>query len=187
MAHCLWDNYEGHHKYYLASWGLVAQKKEHGGLGIPNIAEMNLCLLASWVKKYNMDDDKLWKQIIDHKYQVNSPNIFPASVSGASPFWKGLLWASNAAKLGYQWKVGNGRKVKFWEDHWFGETSLAIQYWDLYILVNEQNATISEVWDGEQLKLTFRRCFCENLMMQWYELVQIANYLTISEEDDTLL
>ena len=28
MAHCLWDNYEGHFKYHLASWGLVAQKKE---------------------------------------------------------------------------------------------------------------------------------------------------------------
>ena len=101
MAHCLWDNHEGHFKCHLASWGLVAQKKEYGGLGIPNIAEMNLCLLASWVKKYNLDDNKLWKQIIDHKYQVNSPNIFAASMAGASPFWKGVLWAANAAKMGY--------------------------------------------------------------------------------------
>ena len=38
-------------RYHLASWGLVAEKKEFGGLGIP-IAEMNMCLLASWVKKY---------------------------------------------------------------------------------------------------------------------------------------
>ena len=28
MAHCLWDNYEGHFKYHLASWGFLAQKKE---------------------------------------------------------------------------------------------------------------------------------------------------------------
>jgi hypothetical protein len=27
MAHCLWDNYEGHHKYHLADWGLVTRKK----------------------------------------------------------------------------------------------------------------------------------------------------------------
>ncbi|KAK1649992.1 hypothetical protein QYE76_067797 [Lolium multiflorum] len=47
MAHCLWDNYEGHHKYHLANWGLVTRKKEFGGLGIPDLAEMNLCLLAS--------------------------------------------------------------------------------------------------------------------------------------------
>ena len=56
-----------------------------------------------------------------------------------------MLWAANAAKIGYQWKVGNGKKVKFWEDHWFGNTSLAIQYWDVYILANEQNITISDV------------------------------------------
>ena len=42
MAHCFWDNYEGHHRYHLANWGLVTQKKQYGGLGVPNIAEMNL-------------------------------------------------------------------------------------------------------------------------------------------------
>jgi hypothetical protein len=31
MGHCLWDNYEGHHKYHLANWGLISQKKEFGG------------------------------------------------------------------------------------------------------------------------------------------------------------
>ena len=57
MAHCLWDNYEGHFKYHLANWALVSQKKEYGGLGIPNLAEMNLCLLASWVKRYHVDGE----------------------------------------------------------------------------------------------------------------------------------
>jgi hypothetical protein len=47
MAHVLWDDYEGHRKYHLANWGMVSQKIEFGGLGIPNLADMNLCLLAS--------------------------------------------------------------------------------------------------------------------------------------------
>ena len=113
LAHCLWDNYEGHHKYHLASWSLVAQKREFGGLGIPNIGDMNLSLLASWVKKYHLDNNKLWKQIIDHKYEVNDPNLFCCSTTNISPFWRGVLWAATAAKVGYQWKVGNGKKVKF--------------------------------------------------------------------------
>jgi hypothetical protein len=70
MAHCLWDNYEGHHKYHLADWGLVTRKKEFGGLGIPDLSEMNMCLLASWIKRYHLNEDKLWKQIIDNKYNV---------------------------------------------------------------------------------------------------------------------
>ena len=86
MSHCLWDNYEGHFKYHLANWELVTQKKEFGGLGIPNIADMNLCLLASWIKRYHFDDDKLWKMIVDHKYMVNNPNIFSSSSVGVSPF-----------------------------------------------------------------------------------------------------
>jgi hypothetical protein len=113
MAHCLWDDYEGNHKYHLANWGMVAQKIEYGGLGIPNLAEMNLCLLASWIRRYQMDGNKLWKQIIDHKYRTDAPNIFSCPVQGLSPFWKGVMWAARAAKMGYQWKVGNGRKIKF--------------------------------------------------------------------------
>jgi hypothetical protein len=26
MAHCLWDDYEGNHKYHLANWVMVAKK-----------------------------------------------------------------------------------------------------------------------------------------------------------------
>jgi hypothetical protein len=43
-----------------------------------------------------------------------------------------VLWATKAAKMGYQWKVGDGKKIKFRKDHWFGTYSLAIQYWEVY-------------------------------------------------------
>jgi hypothetical protein len=91
-------------------------KEKYGGLGIPSLAEMNMCLLASWVKRYHLNHNKLWKQTIDHKNKVNEPNIFSCSPVGTSPFWKGVLWDVNAAKVGYQWNVGDGKKVKFWED-----------------------------------------------------------------------
>jgi hypothetical protein len=50
MSHCLWDDYEGHHHYHLANREMVSQKKEFGALGIPSLADMNMCLLASWVE-----------------------------------------------------------------------------------------------------------------------------------------
>jgi hypothetical protein len=55
MAHVLWDDYDGHRKYHLANWGLVSQKIEFGGFGIPNLSITNLCLLASWIKRYHLD------------------------------------------------------------------------------------------------------------------------------------
>ena len=37
MSHFFWGNVGDTHKYHLASWGLIAQKKEFGGLGVPNL------------------------------------------------------------------------------------------------------------------------------------------------------
>jgi hypothetical protein len=67
----------------------VTQKKEFGGLGIPNLADMNLCPRASWVKRYNLDNNKLWKQIIDHKYNVNAPKYFLIFLCGGLSFLEG--------------------------------------------------------------------------------------------------
>jgi hypothetical protein len=39
--------------------------------------------------------------------------------------------------MGHRWKLGKGNKICFWEDLWIGTSSLAIQYWDLYYIVNE--------------------------------------------------
>jgi hypothetical protein len=47
MAHCLWNSSEDAHKYHLAGWKHVAMKKEYGGLGVPDLRELNLCLLGS--------------------------------------------------------------------------------------------------------------------------------------------
>ena len=87
--------------------------KDFGGLGISNLRDLNICLLGSWLKRYQEGGRKLWRQFIDFKYNTNDPNIFHTSSRGASNFLKGVLWAANAAKMGYMWKIGNGQKVKF--------------------------------------------------------------------------
>jgi len=87
--------------------------KEYGGLGIPNLRDLNVCLLASWTRRYNIDGNKLWKQIFDHKYNTESPNIFYSGTSDTSSFFKGMIWAATATKMGYKWKIENDKKVKF--------------------------------------------------------------------------
>jgi hypothetical protein len=56
MTHCLWNNNEECHKYHLANCQLVSLKKEYG---VPNIKELNLCLLGSWVKRNAIDKEKI--------------------------------------------------------------------------------------------------------------------------------
>jgi len=67
--------------------------------------------------------------------------------------------AAQAARMGFRWKIGDGKKIRFWEDNWLGTSSIAIQYYRLYRLVNEHNITVCDAWDGVNLKCTFRRTF----------------------------
>lgn len=61
LANCLWNDNAGGHKIHLVNWESVAMLKEYGGLGIPNMRDLNIFLLASWIKRYNVDNHKLWK------------------------------------------------------------------------------------------------------------------------------
>jgi hypothetical protein len=110
MSHCLWNNNEDAHKYHLAGWKHVTMKKEYGRLGVPDLRELNLCLLGSWITRYICDKDKIWKQLVDFKYKAESPNILCCKDSGASNFWQGVMWATKAVRLGYRWNVGDGKK-----------------------------------------------------------------------------
>ena len=86
MAHFFWGNLGDDHKYHLANWGLISQKKDFGGLGVPNLREFNMALLASWAKRYFMDSDKNWFRLVDHKYRTNKPNFLWSKQRVGSPF-----------------------------------------------------------------------------------------------------
>jgi len=92
-----------------------------------------------------------------------------------------------AAQMGYAWNVGDGNKVRFWEDRWFGNSSLAIQFWPVYVLVNEKGKTIKDAWDGSVLKFSFRRTFPPALMDVWWEVFSIAESIVFTDESDTLV
>jgi hypothetical protein len=133
---------------------------------VPSLRELNLCLLVSWVQRYYDANGKMWRSIVDQKYNSCLPNLFCCNTRNKSPFWKGVTWAAKVAKMGYRWHVGKGNKIRFWEDQWFGTCSLAIQYWGLYCIVSEQGATISEAWDGVNPLFTFRRMVNRETMDQ---------------------
>lgn len=42
----------------------MSVSKEFGVLGIPSIRDLDICLLGSWLKRYQADTDKLWREVI---------------------------------------------------------------------------------------------------------------------------
>ena len=121
----------------------MAQKKDFGGLGIPNLQNLNMCLLASWIARYHLNQEAIWKNLVNHKYNIIDPNIFCYPENNISPFWKGVMWACKAAKMGYSWKIGDGKSVRFREDRWFGNSSLAMCFQGL-VWSDEDGATQGE-------------------------------------------
>lgn len=97
------------------------------------------------------------------------------------------MWASRAVKMGYKWHVGNGKSIKNWKDVWFGNCPLATQYWDIYFVSNQQNQTIAELWDGNEIRGNLRRTFTGEMMAQWQELLELARSTSFSEEEDQLI
>jgi hypothetical protein len=76
-----------------------SDQEDRGGLGVLDLRNLNLCLLASWVQRYCHGENKVWNNVIHSKYHL-VPNIFSSSPRNASPFWKGVIWAADAAKMG---------------------------------------------------------------------------------------
>jgi hypothetical protein len=121
---------------------------------------------------------------VDFKYGTDRPSILLCRDHGASNFWKGVMWAAQVARIGYRWKVGDVNKIKFWEDVWLESSSLVIQYWEMYSIINEQNGTIAQLWDSENLMCTFRRRVDVRLFSMWKEVLSIASSIVLTDEED---
>ena len=44
--------------------------------------------------------------------------------------------------------VGDGKRVRFWEDAWYGQNPLCITLPALYSIANSKGAKVAEVWDS---------------------------------------
>jgi hypothetical protein len=74
---------------------------------------------------------------------LKNQTFFCCRDSNASRFFQGFMWALRSVRFGYRWMVGDGTKVRLWEDTWFGTSPLSVQFGDIYIICNEQMATLN--------------------------------------------
>jgi hypothetical protein len=61
-------------------------KKEFEGLGVPDLRELNLCLLGFWIRRYSQDNENFWKMLVDFKYNSKNLNLFTYRENGVSNF-----------------------------------------------------------------------------------------------------
>jgi hypothetical protein len=47
MANFFWNDQKDNHEYHLSNFQSLCQKKDRGGLEVPDLNNLNLCRLAS--------------------------------------------------------------------------------------------------------------------------------------------
>jgi hypothetical protein len=71
-----------------------------------------------------------------------------------------------------KFSIKDGSEVRFWEDKWFGTTTLQEQYLALYVIVRHKGDTIAHVLESNPPNVTFRRNLYSHRLVSWGNLLQ---------------
>ena len=94
-----------------------------------------------------MERDALWRQVIGGKYGCEWGGWCTRPVNG--PYGVGLWkyisrgWTSFSRHILYD--IRDGSRVKFWQDHWCGETSLAVNYPELFRVCRDKEVSVAKL------------------------------------------
>ena len=88
------------------------------------------------------------------KYGVDEGGWLTKAVRGSFGvgLWKEIYKKTYSIKLHNNLLIGDGSRVKFWEDAWCSEEPLIVLFPMLYVLTGSKGASVKEVWRpaGEQ-------------------------------------
>ncbi|KAG2589913.1 hypothetical protein PVAP13_5NG333001 [Panicum virgatum] len=87
------------------------------------------------------------------------------------PFWKGLV--------GFQ--IHSSEQIRFWEDTWFGNSTLRSQYPNLYNTVPNKHATMANVFSAIPLNISYRRPLIGDKLLEWQSLVAKIAQVNLNE------
>lgn len=151
QARFLWGRDESKRKIHLVKWKEVQLNKNQGGLGIRDIRLTNECLLLKWWWRYALEDEALWKSVICAKYGVSGGQWFPPlnDFVSVSIIWRDALAMSylnprlyNFFVQNVELRIGDGNRVKFWDDISMGTSSLKSRFPRLYQLNLDKEITL---------------------------------------------
>uniref|UniRef100_A0A7N2LQI9 Prefoldin subunit 6 n=1 Tax=Quercus lobata TaxID=97700 RepID=A0A7N2LQI9_QUELO len=143
----LWGGIGYEPKFHLVKWATVCISIALGGLGIRKVRLFNEALLGKWLWRFGMERAALWRQVIVVKYGCGWGSWCTRPTNGpyGVGLWKNISrgWPSFSRHILYD--IGDGSRVKFWQDCWCGETSLAVCYPKLFRFCRDQEVNVAEI------------------------------------------
>ncbi|XP_072076581.1 uncharacterized protein [Arachis hypogaea] len=110
----------------LVRWDIVQAPKRFGGLGVGDAVLRNIALLFKWWWRFSKEDYSLWKKIMCSCNDLN-PNVLLSCqpVPNTKGLWSDICQlqireqqARDKMVRGLSLKLGDDRRIRFWEDNW---------------------------------------------------------------------
>lgn len=113
-----WGRGDQKRSWCLVNWETLTTPTKVGGLGIRDTRLVNVALLGKLVWSLLHDQDKLWVQVLTHKYIPLS--LWQCQNRGApSIIWRSILKAIDTLRNGFQMRLNLGN-TSFWYSDWTG-------------------------------------------------------------------
>ncbi|RVW32762.1 putative ribonuclease H protein [Vitis vinifera] len=130
------------------SVSLRLEHKRKGGLGVRSLALLNKALLCKWSWRFAVEREALWRQVISAKYGEEEGGWRSCVVRGSFGvgLWKAIRRGWEAVGNNLAYAVGNGRRIRFWEDKWCGDDKLCSLFPSLYAISLDKEAWVADVW-----------------------------------------
>ena len=118
MSNFWWGQRENERKVHWRSWIRMCSPKKDGGMGFHDLRLFNKALLSKQGWKLIQHPNSLIGRIYKAKYYPHS-SFLEAKVPNHSSFiWRSLASARDLIGKGSRWRVGNGNKIRIWQDNW---------------------------------------------------------------------
>jgi hypothetical protein len=146
-----WGDDENSKKMHWMAWWKLCYPKKEGGMGFRDFQSFNLAMLAKQGWRLINDPESLCARVLGAKYYPSGDILKAGPKAGSSFTWQSILAGLTTFKRGYIWRVGNGEKIKIWEDPWIPSSAnrriLTPRGGAIYTRVIELLCPITGQWD----------------------------------------
>ena len=105
-------------KIHWLKWEELTKSKLEGGMGFRDIAMFNDSLLAKQAWRILKILDSLLHKVFKARFFPNCTFMEAKHSSSGSHVWNSILHGREVLLRGCQWRIGNGKVVSIWQDHW---------------------------------------------------------------------
>ncbi|KAH9671332.1 putative ribonuclease H protein [Citrus sinensis] len=125
----IWSGNSEKNNMSMVSWDRIYQPKMAGRLRLKNLFQMNGVLLVKIGWNIIVSPTSLWIKVLCSKYGVENDNL-PTELPRkyGSYVWcaVGTVW--QRVLNGIRWQVGDGSKIRFWNDCWVMQNVILKDY-----------------------------------------------------------